>query len=183
MILVFEGNDAAGKGGTIRRVTSALDVRQLPDRSRRRAHRTKSAPSLPICGASGAMQPRWGRTVHLRPLPGTAGAGGAGRGFLPSEPDWMRGYAEIINDFEHQLARHGAIVLKFWLRHFLDEQFRLSGAREDALRAKITDEDWRNRAKIGTNTSKPSVMVVRSIGPPATPLVEANDRISPASRC
>ena len=94
------------------------------------------------------------------------------------EPDWMRAYAEI-NDFEHQLARHGAIVLKFWLAISSEEQFRRFKEREKTRfkRFKITDEDWRNREKWDQYEQAVCDMVDRtSTGHAPWHLVEANDK-------
>ena len=69
---------------------------------------------------------------------------------LCAEADWMRAYGEI-NDFEEQLARHGIVVVKFWLQISKDEQLRRFKERETTAfkRFKITDEDWRNREQVG----------------------------------
>jgi polyphosphate kinase 2 (PPK2 family) len=65
-----------------------------------------------------------------------------------SERDWLRAYSEI-NDFEHELSAAGAIVIKFWLQISEEEQLTRFKAREETpfKRFKITDDDWRNRAK------------------------------------
>jgi polyphosphate kinase 2 (PPK2 family) len=67
---------------------------------------------------------------------------------LAAEADWMRAYPEI-NEFEHQLAAHGIVVVKFWLVISKDEQLKRFRAREKVAfkRFKITEEDWRNRKK------------------------------------
>ena len=111
-VLVFEGNDAAGKGGAIRRVTRALDARHLRRRPHRRARPRRSARSR-TCGASGATLPRRGRfTLFDRSWYGRVLVERV-EGFA-AEPDWMRAYREIV-DFEDSLVRSGIVVVKLWL--------------------------------------------------------------------
>ena len=95
-----------------------------------------------------------------------------------AENDWMRAYAEI-NDFEEQLSRNGAIILKFWLAISADEQLRRFKEREKIRfkRFKITAEDWRNRDKWDQYESAVCDMVDRtSTGHSPWLLVEANDK-------
>ena len=95
-----------------------------------------------------------------------------------SEADWLRAYAEI-NDFEHQLAGAGVVVVKFWLQISADEQLRRFKEREatDFKRFKITDEDWRNRERWDDYVSAACDMVDRtSTGLAPWTLVEANDK-------
>jgi polyphosphate kinase 2 (PPK2 family) len=95
-----------------------------------------------------------------------------------SETDWLRAYAEI-NDFEHQLAQAGVVVIKFWLQISADEQLRRFKERQDTefKRFKITDEDWRNREKWDDYVSAVCDMVDRtSTGRAPWTLVEANDK-------
>jgi len=95
-----------------------------------------------------------------------------------SEADWLRAYAEI-NDFEHQLAQAGVVVIKFWLQISADEQLRRFKEREDTdfKRFKITDEDWRNRERWDDYASAACDMVDRtSTGLAHWTLVEANDK-------
>ena len=144
-MLVFEGMDAAGKGGAIRRVTAALDPRHYQ--------------SVPVAAPTEEelAQPYLWR--FWRRLPGhnqfvIFDRSWYGRvlverveGFC-SEADWQRAYGEI-NDFERQLVDNGAIVNKFWLSISPDEQLRRFKEREETRfkRFKITPEDWRNRDK------------------------------------
>jgi AMP-polyphosphate phosphotransferase len=143
LLLVFEGTDAAGKGGTIRRITQCLDPRYL------RVHGT-SAPT-----DEERAHPYLWRFWRRIPGPGTTvvfDRSHYGRvlverveGFC-SDQEWQRAYAEI-NDFEAQLADTGTLVLKFWLAISEEEQLRRFQARDASpvKRYKLTEEDWRNR--------------------------------------
>ncbi len=145
VVAVFEGNDAAGKGGAIRRVTRSLDARR---------YRTVS---IAAPGEEERAQPylwRFWRHAPRRGIMTIFDRSWYGRvlverveGFC-SEADWMRAYGEI-NEFEQELSRHDVVVVKFWLAISKDEQFRRFKAREKVgyKRFKITDEDWRNRKK------------------------------------
>ena len=95
-----------------------------------------------------------------------------------AERDWMRAYAEI-NDFEHQLARHGAIICKYWLQCSKEEQYRRFKDREKTRfkHFKITEEDWRNRKKWDAYQRAVADMVERTRTPYAPwRLVAANDK-------
>ena len=145
VVCVFEGNDAAGKGGAIRRVTSALDARaytNIPvaaptEEERAQPYLWRFWRHLPRHGRFTFFDRSWYGRVLVERVEEFA-----------SEADWMRAYGEI-NDFEAALARHGTVVLKFWLAITKDEQFKRFKAREKTSfkRFKITDEDWRNRKK------------------------------------
>jgi polyphosphate kinase 2 (PPK2 family) len=145
VVVVFEGCDAAGKGGTIRRVTSALDAR---------AYRivSISAPSLeeqafPYLWRFWRELPKRGQiTIFDRSWYGRVMVERI-EGFC-SELEWRRAYSEI-NDFEEQLQGAGVVVVKFWLQISKGEQLRRFRAREQTAfkRFKITPEDWRNRRK------------------------------------
>ena len=145
MIGVFEGADAAGKGGSIRRVTQALDARYyqvIPI-----AAPTEEERAQPYLWRFWRHIPRRGRvTIFDRSWYGRVLVERV-EGFC-SVADWMRGYAEI-NDFEAQLSRYGIVLVKFWLAITEEEQLRRFKERERTgfKRFKITDEDWRNRKK------------------------------------
>ncbi len=147
VVAVFEGNDAAGKGGAIRRVTRALDARYyhtVPV-----AAPTEEERAQPYLWRFWRHIPRRGRFVIFdRSWYGRVLVERVER--LCSELDWMRAYAEI-NDFEQQLIGHGVVVVKFWLAIGKQEQYRRFKAREKVAfkRFKITEEDWRNRKKWG----------------------------------
>ncbi|MFC3531817.1 polyphosphate:AMP phosphotransferase [Vogesella facilis] len=145
LVLVFEGNDAAGKGGAIRRITQALDARRYrvvpiaapSDEERAQPWLWRFWRQVPGKGKITIFDRSWYGRVLVERVEGFA-----------STADWMRGYYEI-NDFEHQLHDNGAIVLKFWLAISPDEQLARFKLREETgfKRFKITEEDWRNRDK------------------------------------
>jgi polyphosphate:AMP phosphotransferase len=145
VVVLFEGNDAAGKGGAIRRITSALDARQyniVPI-----AAPTEEERAQPYLWRFWRHIPRRGRlTIFDRSWYGRVLVERV-EGFC-SVADWMRAYSEI-NDFESQLNRHKIIVVKFWLAISEEEQLRRFKEREKIgfKRFKITEEDWRNRKK------------------------------------
>ena len=145
LLLVFEGADAAGKGGTIRRISHCLDPRIL------RVHGTR-APTEEERG-----HPYLWRFWRRVPTPGTVvifDRSHYGRvlverieGFC-SPTRWQQAFGEI-NDFEAQLHQAGTQVIKFWLAITPEEQLARFQAREQtpSKRYKLTDEDWRNRDK------------------------------------
>ncbi|MBL8740041.1 MAG: polyphosphate:AMP phosphotransferase, partial [Myxococcales bacterium] len=116
--LVFEGSDAAGKGGAIRRITGALDARQyrvIPiaaptDEEKARPYLWRFWRNLPRDGKFTIFDRSWYGRVLVERVEGFC-----------SEQDWMRAYGEI-NDFEEQLDRAGIIVAKFWLQISKEEQ-------------------------------------------------------------
>ena len=145
LILAFEGADAAGKGGAIRRVTSALDARQYV--SVPIAAPTEEEKLYPYLWRFWrAIPPRGGITIFDRTWYGRVLVERV-EGFC-SEFDWRRAYDEI-NQFEEQLTENGAILCKFWLQISKAEQYRRFKAREKTAykRHKITPDDWRNRKK------------------------------------
>jgi len=175
VVLVFEGNDAAGKGGAIRRVTGAVDARffeNVPvaaptDEERARPYQWRFWRHIPRRGRFAIFDRSWYGRVLVERVEGFC-----------SEADWMRAYAEI-NDFEQQLVSGGTVLVKFWLAISKDEQYRRFKARERVSfkRFKITPEDWRNRKRWNDYESAVCDMVDRtstSIAP--WTLVEANDK-------
>jgi polyphosphate kinase 2 (PPK2 family) len=175
VIAMFEGNDAAGKGGAIRRITSALDARQyniIPI-----AAPTEEERAQPYLWRFWRHVPRRGRiTIFDRSWYGRVLVERV-EGFC-SESDWMRAYSEI-NDFESQLARHNIVVVKFWLAISKEEQLRRFKEREKIgfKRFKITEEDWRNREKWEAYEHAVCDMVDRTSTEIAPwTLVEANDK-------
>ena len=175
VVAVFEGNDAAGKGGAIRRVTQALDARCYSNVSV--AAPTEEERAQPYLWRFWRHLPRHGRfTFFDRSWYGRVLVERV-EGFC-SEADWMRAYTEI-NDFEQALARHGVVIVKFWLAVSKEEQFRRFKLREKVSfkRFKITEEDWRNRKKWDAYETAICDMVDRnstSIAP--WTLVEANNK-------
>ncbi len=175
VIAAFEGNDAAGKGGAIRRAARALDARCyhiVPI-----AAPTEEERAQPYLWRFWRHIPRRGRiTIFDRSWYGRVLVERV-EGFC-SEADWMRAYGEI-NDFEAQLVRHRIVVVKFWLAISKDEQLRRFEEREKISfkRFKITEEDWRNREKWDDYERAVCDMVDRTSTEIAPwTLVEANDK-------
>ena len=145
VVLVFEGWDAAGKGGTIRRMSSALDPRAhrvisiaAPnDEERARHYLWRFWRRLPRAGRWVTFDRSWYGRVLVERVEDFA-----------TEAEWRRAYGEI-NDFESQLVEFGTVVLKFWLHITPDEQERRFKARLQVphKRWKLTTEDWRNRKR------------------------------------
>jgi polyphosphate kinase 2 (PPK2 family) len=174
-VLVFEGNDAAGKGGAIRRLTSALDARYY--RTVPVAAPTEEERAQPYLWRFWRHLPRRGRFIFFdRSWYGRVLVERV-EGFA-AEADWLRAYSEI-NEFERSMSRHRMVVLKFWLAISKDEQHRRFKRREKIAfkRFKITAEDWRNRKKWAAYEEAVCDMVDRtstSIAP--WTLVEANNK-------
>ncbi|MBL8471902.1 MAG: polyphosphate:AMP phosphotransferase [Rhodocyclaceae bacterium] len=145
LVVVFEGMDAAGKGSAIRRVTGALDARVY--RVVPIAAPTEEEKALPYLWRFWRHVPRRGRlAIFDRSWYGRVLVERV-EGFC-TEADWMRAYNEI-NDFEDQLAKSGAVIVKFWLAVSPTEQLRRFDERAATpfKHFKITEEDWRNRDK------------------------------------
>jgi polyphosphate:AMP phosphotransferase len=175
VLAVFEGNDAAGKGSSIRRITSAVDARQyqvVPI-----AAPTEEERAQPYLWRFWRHIPRKGRvTIFDRSWYGRVLVERVEK--FCAEADWMRAYHEI-NDFEAQLVRHNVVVVKFWLTISKDEQLRRFEERKNTSfkRFKITDEDWRNREKWEDYEHAICDMVDRTSTQLAPwTLVEANDK-------
>jgi polyphosphate:AMP phosphotransferase len=175
VIAVFEGNDAAGKGGSIRRITGALDARiyqVVPiaaptEEERAQPYQWRFWRHVPRRGRVTVFDRSWYGRVLVERVEGYC-----------SETDWMRAYGEI-NDFEAQLTRHDMVVAKFWLTISKEEQLSRFKEREKTgfKRYKITDEDWRNREKWDAYEQAICDMVDRT-STEAAPwtLVEANNK-------
>lgn len=175
VVAVFEGNDAAGKGGAIRRITGALDARVYQNISA--AAPTEEERAQPYLWRFWRHIPRHGRfAIFDRSWYGRVLVERV-EGFC-SEADWMRAYAEI-NGFEQALARNDVVVVKFWLAIGKDVQFKRFKLREEIAfnRFKITAEDWRNRKKWDAYEQAVCDMVDRTstTNAPWT-LVEANNK-------
>ena len=175
LMAVFEGNDAAGKGGAIRRVTGALDPRQY--RTVPIAAPTEEERAQPYLWRFWRhVPPRRQFTIFDRSWYGRVLVERV-EGFC-SEADWLRAYSEI-NDFEEQLHDHGIVLVKFWLSIDKDEQMARFKEREETSfkRYKITEEDWRNRDKWDLYVDAVGDMVDRTSTELAPwTLVEANDK-------
>lgn len=145
LVLVFEGTDAAGKGGAIKRLTRAMDARNYQvvsvaapnEEERSHPYLWRFWRHLPGDGRVTIFDRSWYGRVLVERV----------EGFCATE-DWKRAFAEI-NDFEAQAAASGCIVLKFWLSTSQEEQLKRFKEREKVAykRFKVTQEDWRNRDK------------------------------------
>ena len=145
VVLVFEGPDAAGKGGTIRRLTGAMEagswevvaIAAPTDEERGHPYLWRFWRNLPRSGRVTIYDRSWYGRVLVERI----------EGFAPAS-EWQRAYAEI-NAFEEQLAEHGNVIVKFWLAISQEEQLRRFKDRQKTpyKQYKITEEDWRNRAK------------------------------------
>ena len=175
VIAVFEGNDAAGKGGSIRRITSALDARQFAiipvaaptEDERLQPYLWRFWRHIPRKGRISIFDRSWYGRVLVERVEGFC-----------KEAAWMRAYGEI-NDFERQLVEDGAIVVKFWLAISKEEQLIRFKEREQIgfKRFKITEEDWRNREKWDDYVCAVGDMVERTSTDIAPwTLVEANNK-------
>lgn len=175
VVVVFEGNDAAGKGGSIRRITGSLDARQyqvIPiaaptEEERSHPYLWRFWRHLSRRGRITLFDRSWYGRVLVERVEGYARAA-----------DWMRAYGEL-NEFEDQLARHDTVVVKFWLATSKEEQMRRFKEREQTgfKRYKITDEDWRNREKWEQYEHAVCDMVERTSTDYASwTLVESNDK-------
>jgi len=174
-VFVFEGWDAAGKGGVIRRLTGALDPRDYrvvsiaapTDEELAHHYLWRFWRRLPRPGHLLVFDRSWYGRVLVERVQGFA-----------SEEEWRRAYAEI-NDFEAQLLEHGYVVAKFWLHIDSDEQLRRFRAREQTpyKKYKITEEDYRNRERWDAYVAAVDDMVERtSTGGAPWHLVAANDK-------
>ena len=145
VILCYEGWDAAGKGGNIRRLTYALDPRgfdvhpiasPLPHELSRH-YLWRFWTRLPRTGHICIFDRTWYGRVMVERIEGFC-----------SEKEWRRAYHEI-NEFERMLTEWGAVVLKFWIHVDQDTQLERFTDRQNTPEKqwKITDEDWRNREK------------------------------------
>lgn len=160
VVLGFEGWDAAGKGGVIRRLTSHMDPRGYQvnptaspnDIEKVHHYLWRFWNNMPKAGHVAVFDRTWYGRVMVERIEGYC-----------TEPEWKRAYQEI-NDMEAHMANYGAIVLKFWLQIDKDEQERRFKERTEipAKQWKITDEDWRNRAKWDQYEEAVNEMLVRT---------------------
>jgi polyphosphate kinase 2 (PPK2 family) len=145
LCVVFEGWDASGKGGAIKRLVSHLDPRHVrvaqfaaPTYDEKRHHFLwRFWPALPGWGGMSVLDRSWYGRVLVERVEGFC-----------SDDQWKRAYGEIV-EFETTLADEGMIIVKLWLHLSDEEQLRRFKRREkDPLKGwKLTDEDWRNREK------------------------------------
>jgi len=161
--IVFEGWDAAGKGGAIKRLVEPLDPRHVhvapfaaPTTDELRHHFLwRFWPPLPGWGGMTIFDRSWYGRVLVERVE-----------HLATEVQWRRAYQEI-KDFEHTLAEEGMIVIKLWLHMSHEEQLRrFVRRRDDPLkRWKLTDEDWRNRERRGEYNEAVADMLRLTDGP------------------
>jgi polyphosphate kinase 2 (PPK2 family) len=145
VLMVFEGWDASGKGGAIKRLVAQLDHRHVrvasfsaPTPDEKRHHFLwRFFPKLPGWGGVAVFDRSWYGRVLVERVEGYA-----------SEDEWRRGYDEIVG-FERSLAAQGTVLIKFWMHISDEEQLRRFERRErkPLKRWKLTDDDWRNREK------------------------------------
>jgi len=145
LCVLFEGWDAGGKGGAIKRLVGPLDARHVrvkqfaaPSPDEKRHHYLhRFVPALPGWGGMAVLDRTWYGRVLVERVEGFA-----------TEEQWQRSYGEI-DEFERMLAEDGMIIVKLFLHISADEQLgRFERRREDPLKVwKLTDEDWRNREK------------------------------------
>lgn len=176
LIAVFEGRDASGKGGAIRRVVSGLDVRRVdiarigpPTETEREHHYLRRFwQRVPRAGYVTLFDRSWyGRVLVERVEE------------LASRDTWMRAYDEI-NDFEHQLVAHGTVIAKFWMDVSRDEQERRFEERRRLAhkRWKLTDDDLRNRARWDDYEEAIQDMLARTKSPVPWSVIPADDKRS-----
>ena len=174
-ILLFEGWDAAGKGGIIRRCTEAMDARDYqvipiaaPTGEERAQHYLwRFWRHIPRAGRVTIFDRSWYGRVLVERVEAFA-----------TEAEWRRAYSEIV-DFEQQLHDHGILLLKFWVHIDMDEQLRRFQERQSTpfKHFKITDEDYRNREKWNDYEVAANEMLGRTWTEFAPwQLVEANDK-------
>jgi AMP-polyphosphate phosphotransferase len=145
VLVLFEGWDASGKGGAIKRLVARMDPRHVrvaqfaaPTFDEKRHHFLhRFSPALPGWGGMAVLDRSWYGRVLVERVEGFA-----------TKEQWSRAYDEITG-FERTLAAEGMIIIKFWLHISSAEQLRRFKRRDkDPLKTwKLTDEDWRNRKK------------------------------------
>jgi len=165
VVVAFEGHDAAGKGGAIRRITRALPAYQYevhpiaaPSESERRHHWLRRFwTRLPRAGRMAIFDRSWYGRVLVERVEGFA-----------SEAAWKRAYGEIV-EFERNLRDRGFVLVKFWLEVSPDEQARRFAARSGTpfKKYKFTDEDLRNSAKRPAYERAAEEMFARTARPKA----------------
>lgn len=175
VVLAFEGWDAGGKGGAIKRLTQALDPRGYvvnpvaspTDEERAHHYLWRFWRNVPKDGHVAIFDRSWYGRVMVERIEGFC-----------SKEEWQRAYREM-NEMEEQFANHGCIVIKFWMHIDKDEQERRFKERQEnpAKQWKITDEDWRNRAKWDEYEKAVDEMLIRTSTTHAPwVIVEANSK-------
>ncbi len=175
VLAIFEGWDAAGKGGAIKRLTDILDPRSYEvhafaaptDEQKSHHYLWRFWRQLPPAGKIGIFDRSWYGRVLVERVEGFA-----------TEEEWRRAYREI-NEFEEQLTCAGYVLLKFWLHIDPQTQLQRFQARQDNpfRQYKLTDEDWRNREKWPLYNVAVNQMIQRTHTPTAPwTLVPANSK-------
>jgi polyphosphate kinase 2 (PPK2 family) len=165
LCVVFEGWDASGKGGCIRRLVAPLDPRHArvasfaaPTYNEKRHHFLwRFWPTLPGWGGMAVLDRSWYGRVLVERVEGFA-----------TDEQWRRAYDEIVG-FESTLVAEGMILAKFWMHLSPEEQARRFDRRkDDPLKSwKLTDEDWRNRDKHAQYVAAVEEMLARTDHPAA----------------
>jgi len=175
LILAFEGPDAAGKGGAIRRLSAAMDAKLYTvksvaapsDEEKAHPYLWRFWRELPRTGRVAVYDRTWYGRVLVERIEGFAAPG-----------QWRRAFGEI-NAFEEQLRDFGVIVLKFWIAISRAEQLRRFKDRQTTpyKQYKLTEEDWRNREKWDAYEAAACEMLERTDAPGAPwVLVEGEDK-------
>lgn len=175
VLLLFEGWDAAGKGGAIKRLTDILDPRSYkvnafaaPTEEEKQFHYLwRFSRRLPGQGTIAIFDRSWYGRVMVERIEGFC-----------SETEWRRAYGEI-NEFEGHLGNFGMVLVKFWLHISQEEQLKRFEARKDDVfkRYKLTDEDWRNRDQYPLYHVAVNQMIARTSTPNAPwTIVPGNDK-------
>lgn len=176
VVLAFEGWDAGGKGGAIKRLTRALDPRGYTvnptsspnDIERAHHYLWRFWTKMPKDGHIAIFDRTWYGRVMVERI----------EGFCTTQ-EWQRAFKEM-NQMEQQLVNHGAIVIKFWMHIDKEEQERRFKERQETpdKQWKITDEDWRNREKWELYEQAVDEMMVRTstVNAPWV-IVEGNDKL------
>ncbi len=165
LCVIFEGWDASGKGGAIKRLVGGLDPRHVrvvsyaaptPD-EKRHHYLWRFTPALPGWGGMAVLDRSWYGRVLVERVEGFA-----------SEEQWRRAYGEIAG-WEGTLAAEGMILVKFWLHLSAAEQLeRFESRARDPLRSwKLTEEDWRNRERREAYLEAVEEMIARTEQPAA----------------
>lgn len=159
-VAVFEGWDAAGKGGAIRRVSAAMDARLYrsisvaapTDEELAHHYLWRFWRHIPRAGYVTMYDRSWYGRVLVERVEG-----------LANEQQWMHAFQEI-NDFEHQMYAHGIVISKFWVHISKEEQLKRFKEREQVAwkQYKITEEDWRNREKWDAYKEAVNEMITRT---------------------
>jgi polyphosphate kinase 2 (PPK2 family) len=176
VLVLYEGWDAAGKGGNIKRLTQFLDPRgysvtpyAAPTEEERRHHYLwRFWRDIPQGGQLAIFDRSWYGRVMVERVEGFC-----------TENEWRRAFQEI-NEFEGQLVAARTVLVKFWLQISQDEQLnRFEGRVDDQYRHwKLTDEDWRNREKFPLyETAVTEMLEKTSTAWAPWTIVEANDKL------